>query len=44
MNYLGYQNVYKLIKIFKDIDLIKKIVDKDLCASCIIKKNTLNIS
>ena len=23
---------------FKNIDLIKKIVDKDLCALCIIKK------
>ena len=38
ISYLDYQNVQKLIKMFKDIDLIKKIVDKDLYALCVIKK------
>ena len=38
MNHLDYQNVQKLIKMFKNIDLIKKIVDKDYCALCVIKK------
>ena len=38
MSYLGHQNVQRLAKIFKNIDLIKKIVDKDLCALCVIKK------
>ena len=38
MSYLGHQNVQRLIKMFKDIDLIKKIVDKDFYALCVIKK------
>ena len=38
MNYLDYQNVQKLIKMFKDIDLTKKIVDKDFYDLCVIKK------
>ena len=38
MNYLGYQNVQRLIKMLKDIDLIKKIVNKDLYVLCVIKK------
>ena len=38
MNYLDYQNVQRLIKMFKNIDLIKKIVDKDLYVLCVIKK------
>ena len=38
MNHLGHQNVQRLIKMFKDIDLIKKIVDKDLYVLYIIKK------
>ena len=37
MNYLSYRNVQKLIKMFKDIDLIKKIVDKDFYILCVIK-------
>ena len=38
MNHLSYQNVQRFIKMFKNIDLIKKIVDKDFCALCVIKK------
>ena len=38
MNYLNYQNVQRLVKMFKDIDLIKKIVDKDFYALYVIKK------
>ena len=38
INYLNHQNVQRLIKMFKDIDLIKKIVNKDSCALCVIKK------
>ena len=38
INHLSYQNVQRLIKMFKNIDLIKKIVDKNLCALCVIKK------
>ena len=38
MSHLGYQNVQRFVKMFKNIDLIKKIVDKDPCALCAIKK------
>ena len=38
MSHLNHQNVQRLIKMFKDIDLIKKIVDKDFYALCVIKK------
>ena len=38
MNHLGHQNVQKLIKMFKNIDLIKKIVDKNFDDLYIIKK------
>ena len=38
MNHLSYQNIQRLIKMFKNIDLIKKIVDKDFCDLCVIKK------
>ena len=38
MNYLRYQNVRKLVKLFKDIDLIKAIVNKKLYALYAIKK------
>ena len=38
MNYLGHQNVQRLIKMFKNIDLIKKIVDKNFYILCVIKK------
>ena len=38
INYLDYQNVQKLIKMFKNIDLIKKIVNKNFYDLCIIKK------
>ena len=38
MNYLKYQNVRKLIKLFKSIDLIKVIVNKKIYVLCAIKK------
>ena len=38
INHLSYQNVQRLIKMFKDIDLTKKIVDKDFYVLCVIKK------
>ena len=38
INYLSYQNVQRFVKMFKSIDLIKKIVDKDFYALYVIKK------
>ena len=38
ISHLNYQNIQRLIKMFKNIDLFKKIVDKNLCALCVIKK------
>ena len=38
MKHSDYQNVQKLIKMFRDIDLIKKIVDKDFYVLYVIKK------
>ena len=38
MNYLSHQNVQKLIKMFKNIDLIKKIVNRDFYNLYVIKK------
>ena len=39
LKYLEYQNIKKLTKLFKGIDLIKKIINKKLCALCAIKKS-----
>ena len=38
MNHLSHQNVQRFVKMFKNIDLIKKIVDKDLYVLYVIKK------
>ena len=38
MNHLGHQNVQRFIKMFKNIDLIKKIVNKNFYVLYVIKK------
>ena len=38
MNHLRYQNVYELIKLFKNIDLFKIIINKKFYVFCAIKK------
>ena len=38
MGYLGHQNIKKLAKLSKGIDLSKQVVNQEPCAPCAIKK------